>query len=446
MMTTSANAMVARVTFSRPAPGARRLPTRTSRGRARAAAAFPVGTVGEAVSCSSRRRLALGGACTRARGARVAAGAASDDIEPPARDYTGELRMPPEVEEKPVVLPAMLFPMEEVLLPGSTQVLHLYEARFLALLDEVTAKTGGLFAHLTFHPPSAGEEGLRINQVASLVRVEEVVREDVGAKVVIVGESRVAMSDVVESDPYVRARFTAVPTMGAAGTLAYTPSDDEMAEVEALVEFIDSAANDVATLADRLLTDAAAEASEATEASDSDDASGPGSSDALVASDAATTPESLWDISGVTDEVEWGHAEVGNLRRAMAWVDGPSITLDDLADKSLPLEMDAADWLRPVVDEQVNHSELQLAERLSFACLQVAPTSTEGDLRKLVSCRNTAMSTSHGLMDRLKLGQIVLDEQRQALRAKVALKSAFGGGATSAEEDMDGGVGGGEGR
>ena len=130
----------------------------------------------------------------------------------------------------------------------------------------------------------------------------------------------------------------------------------------------------------------------------------------------------------------------------MAWVDGPSITLDDLADKSLPLEMDAADWLRPVVNEQVNHSELQLAERLSFACLQVAPTSTEGDLRKLVSCRNAAMSTSHGLMDRLKLGQIVLDEQRQALRAKVALKSAFGGGATSAEEDMDGGVGGGEGR
>jgi hypothetical protein len=55
------------------------------------------------------------------------------------------------------------------------------------------------------------------------------------------------------------------------------------------------------------------------------------------------------------------------------------------------------------------------------------------------------MSTSHGLMDRLKLGQILLDEQRRALRAKVALKSAFGG-ETSSGEDMDGGVGGGEGR
>jgi Lon protease-like protein len=425
-MATSANAMVARATLSRPALGARRLPARASRGRARAAAAFPVGTVGETAMCC-RRRLALGGVRASGRGARVAAGASSDDIEPPARDYTGQLRMPVEVEEKPVVLPAMLFPMEEVLLPGSTQVLHLYEARFLALLDEVTAKTGGLFAHLTFHPPSADEQGLRINQVASLVRVEEIIREDVGAKVVIVGESRVVMQDIVESDPYVRARFTAVPTMGAAGTLAYTPSDDEMAEVEALTEFIDSAVNDIVTLVDRLLTDANANANGA-----DDDGS-------------AITPDDLWDISGVADEVEWGHAEVGNLRRAMAWVDGPSITLDDLADQSLPLEMDAADWLAPASTERVEHSELQLAERLSFACLQVAPTSTEGDLRRLVSCRNVAMSTSHGLMDRLKLGQILLDEQRQALRAKVALKSAFGGG-TSSGEDMDGGVGGGEGR
>ena len=269
------------------------------------------------------------------------------------------------------------------------------------------------------------------------MRVEEIIREDVGAKVVIVGESRVVMQDIVESDPYVRARFTAVPTMGAAGTLAYTPSDDEMAEVEALTEFIDGAVNDVVTLVDRLLTDADANAN----------ANGAADDGSETSDGSKITPDDLWDISGVADEVEWGHAEVGNLRRAMAWVDGPNITLDDLFDKSLPLEMDAAEWqASPASSERVpEHSELQLAERLSFACLQVAPSSTEGDLRRLVSCRNVAMSTSHGLMDRLKLGQILLDEQRRALRAKVALKSAFGGG-TSSGEDMDGGVGGGEGR
>ena len=39
------------------------------------------------------------------------------------------------------------------------------------------------------------------------------------------------------------------------------------------------------------------------------------------------------------------------------------------------------------------------------------------------------MSAQHGLMDRLRLGKILLEEQRSALRAKVALKSAFGGAA-----------------
>ncbi len=48
------------------------------------------------------------------------------------------------------------------------------------------------------------------------------------------------------------------------------------------------------------------------------------------------------------------------------------------------------------------------------------------DLRRLASCREAAMSTSRGLMDRLKLGQIVLDEQRQALRAKLALDTWCG--------------------
>ena len=238
------------------------------------------------------------------RRALVVAAAESDDVEPAPRDYTGELRMPP-VEQTPEVLPAMLFPADEVLLPGSTQVLHLYEARFLALLDEVTDRTGGLFAHVTFLPPSPGapiDEGLRVNQVATLVRVEEVQREEVGAKVTVIGESRLQLVEVRDSDPYVRARFLTVPTMGAEGTLAYTPSEEEMAEVEALTEFIDTAVNDVVALVDRL----------ARLGEDGED------------------PESLWDISGAVDDVEWGHAEVGNLRRAMAWVEGPSITLDDL--------------------------------------------------------------------------------------------------------------------
>ena len=75
------------------------------------------------------------------------------------------------------------------------------------------------------------------------------------------------------------------------------------------------------------------------------------------------------------------------------------------------------------VPEGFAHSPLTRAERLSFAVLQVAPASTPTDLQKLIACRAVAMSTDHGLMDRLRLGVSVLDDQLQTLRAKVALKS-----------------------
>lgn len=281
------------------------------------------------------------------------------DLAPAPRDYGGELRMPPPVEEKPVELPAMLFPAEEVLLPGCTQVLHLYEARFLALLDEACDRTGGLFAHVTFLPSDDLEGSLRVNQVATLVRIEDIQREEVGAKVTLIGESRVTLQGIKESDPYIRGVFVPVPVMGAGGTLAYIPSDDEMAEVDALSEFVDTAVNDIVMLVDKLL--------------EGQDVS--------------------WDTADAVDDVEWGHAEVGNLRRAMAWVEGPSVTLDQL---KTPISMGEADWVSVAKVEAVDHSELQLAERLSFACLQMAPASTEADLQRLVSCRAIAMSTSHG--------------------------------------------------
>ena len=76
-----------------------------------------------------------------------------------------------------VEVPALLFPQQETLLPGTRLTLHLYEARFLALLDRVTANTGGLVAQLTFLPPTDGGvegegEGLRVNTSATLMRVE----------------------------------------------------------------------------------------------------------------------------------------------------------------------------------------------------------------------------------------------------------------------------------
>ena len=82
---------------------------------------------------------------------------------------------------------------------------------------------------------------------------------------------------------------------------------------------------------------------------------------------------------------------MGNLRRAMAWIEGPSVTLDMLTP---PVTMDAADWLAPLVPDSVDHSELQLAERLSFACLQAGLLDTTFPLALLF-----LRSTKHGSVD-----------------------------------------------
>jgi hypothetical protein len=114
----------------------------------------------------------------------------------------------------------------------------------------------------------------------------------------------------------------------------------------------------------------------------------------------------------------WTHKEVGNLRSAMEWVDAPPVTIERIEN---PVSMDDANWTE--FPEGVEHNSLTRAERLSFAVLQIAPASTASDLQKLIACRAVAMSTDHGLMDRLRLCVSVLDNQLSTLRAKVALKN-----------------------
>ena len=288
-----------------------------------------------------------------------------------------------------VEVPALLFPQQETLLPGTRLTLHLYEARFLALLDRVTANTGGLVAQLTFLPPTDGGvegegEGLRVNTSATLMRVERVRREEVGARVEVVGESRVKLEDIASREPFITGIFTHVPQMGDVGT--YVPSEAEMAQVKEVTDYVENAVGDVLTLSDKLLSG---------------------------------TEEGEDEEDGDAFDGIWTHKEAGDLRSAMAWVDAPAVTLEDIEDGDV--SMDAADWTR--VEDGFAHSALSRAERLSFAVLQVAPASTSSDLQKLIACRAVAMSTDHGLLDRLRLGVSVLDDQLASLRAKVALKN-----------------------
>jgi hypothetical protein len=202
----------------------------------------------------------------------------------------------------------------------------------------------------------------------------------------VIGEARIKLEDIAEREPYISGVFTHIPQMGDTGT--YVPSDAELAQVKEVTDYIEKAVRDVLTLSDKIL----------------------GTS--------MTTSASGSDVDEDDFDGMWTHKEVGNLRVAMEWVDAPAVTVERIA---TAVTMEAADWGR--VPEGFKHGALSRAERLSFAVLQIAPASTSSDLHKLIACRAVAMSTDHGLMDRLRLGVSVLDDQLATLRAKVALKN-----------------------
>jgi len=70
-------------------------------------------------------------------------------------------------------------------------------------------------------------------------------------------------------------------------------------------------------------------------------------------------------------------------------------------------------------------STMVRAERLSFAAFQEVPFSSEAENEKLIARRAAAMSTSRGLVDRLRLAKFGLEEQLGGLRAKLALEKSL---------------------
>jgi hypothetical protein len=70
-------------------------------------------------------------------------------------------------------------------------------------------------------------------------------------------------------------------------------------------------------------------------------------------------------------------------------------------------------------------SAMVRAERLSFAAFQEVPFSSEAENEKLIARRAAAMSTSRGLVDRLRLAKFGLEEQLGGLRAKLALEKSL---------------------
>ncbi|CAM6129406.1 unnamed protein product [Calypogeia fissa] len=108
-------------------------------------------------------------------------------------------------------LPCLPFTPAEVFVPSSTKVLHLYEARFLALLEEVMGKYDNLFAHIVIEPMSPRSSDDESRGVASflatygcLARVEKVKRLEIGAEVTIRGIGRIKLLGLTQLEPFLK--------------------------------------------------------------------------------------------------------------------------------------------------------------------------------------------------------------------------------------------------
>lgn len=302
-----------------------------------------------------------------------------------SQDENSEDASPPSTSssEETAVLPSLFFQPHEVMLPGSRKVLHLYEARFLALLDECMKSSGGLLVHAT------NINGM-VNLVATLARIESIERAEVGARVELVAEQRVRVLSVKNMEPYIRMEVAEVMTCDSPGTLC--PTDDEMSGLSDLLSEVRQLVKEVLMLGEKIQLESESmkggELSEEEEEEEEED--------------------DQWE--------EWGHTELSSLRESMEWVDQQIVSLSVM---KLPITME--EGFAACQASEVEMTRLQEAERLSFALLQMAPESTHADLTQLLHARESAMSLQYGLLERLQTGRDILEDQRNTLRAKTAL-------------------------
>ncbi|KAJ3703913.1 hypothetical protein LUZ61_007618 [Rhynchospora tenuis] len=99
-------------------------------------------------------------------------------------------------------LPLLPFVLDEVLIPSEVKTLHLYEARFLALLEEAVSSRNKTFVHFVLDPLSSSRSPLA--SYCCLIHIENIEKLPIGALVSIRGISRVNVVELVQMEPYLR--------------------------------------------------------------------------------------------------------------------------------------------------------------------------------------------------------------------------------------------------
>ncbi len=103
---------------------------------------------------------------------------------------------------EPVELPLPMFPLSDLVLPGCSTLLHVFEPRYLRLVDDLRRGQGRLGAVLISHGSEVGG-GDRRFRVGTLCRVDEITAlRGGGFLAVLAGEERIVVRMWLPDDPY----------------------------------------------------------------------------------------------------------------------------------------------------------------------------------------------------------------------------------------------------
>ena len=259
------------------------------------------------------------------------------------------------------------FGVREMFLPGMTKTLHLYEARWLRMFEEVLATPSRKFAHVIVAP-----ERQAMAAHAVLVEIVEWQKLDLGVEVKIAGTGRVKVGRLVGGKPFMRGLYEPL-------TDDYERSQslnhEELCRLEARIWSSIKSIIDLAVKAD---TDPIV-------ARDTSERKAPPANDLNSAEEDTPKSASDIDIQGddrkaiYEDEIKMAYKRAGN------------ITGEDT-------------------------SVIKRLEALSFAAFMVTNVSLNTK-QKALECKDT--------VKRAELVSKYLENTRKQLAAKVALKNAF---------------------
>ncbi|XP_011096218.1 uncharacterized protein LOC105175466 [Sesamum indicum] len=116
-----------------------------------------------------------------------------------------------QIQASSLVLPLLPFPIDQVLVPSEAKTLHLYEARYIALLEESLFRKNKLFVHFVLDPIGSSGTSSETSFAARygcLVIIEKVEQLEIGALISIRGVGRVKLLEFKQVQPYLTGEVT----------------------------------------------------------------------------------------------------------------------------------------------------------------------------------------------------------------------------------------------